>query len=234
LATKATNFSWNFGDSTTSTIANPLNHNYIKKGTYQIKLSYTHDFCPKYNGSFEGDSIKVVDPLTGSDYTMFVLAGTDTTLVNIKTDSGYTQYAWSPGIYLSNPNIKSPLFSAIRTTDYILTRTDTSSYCEIADNYHIIVSGDVVVVIPKAFTPNNDGLNDVLKIEYGAGLSQFNYIKIFNRWGRLVFESNNINASWDGKVNGRDQDTDAYSYLIDYITYKNERISKTGSVILLR
>lgn len=234
LATKATNFSWNFGDSTTSTTANPLNHNYIKKGTYQIKLSYTHDFCPKYNGSFLGDSIKVVDPLTGSDYTMFVLAGTDTTLVNIKTDSGYTQYAWSPGIYLSNPNIKSPLFSAIRTTDYILTRTDTSSYCEIADNYHIIVSGDVVVVIPKAFTPNNDGLNDVLKIEYGAGLSQFNYIKIFNRWGRLVFESNNINASWDGKVNGRDQDTDAYSYLIDYITYKNERISKTGSVILLR
>ena len=91
-----------------------------------------------------------------------------------------------------------------------------------------------MVVIPKAFTPNNDGLNDVLKIEYGAGLSQFNYIKIFNRWGRLVFESNNINASWDGKVNGRDQDTDAYSYLIDYITYKNERISKTGSVILLR
>ena len=234
VTTTATNFSWNFGDSTTSSIANPLNHNYIKKGTYQIKLSYTHDFCPKYNGSFVGDSIKVVDPLTGSDYTMFVLAGTDTTLVNIKTDSGYTQYAWSPGMYLSNPNLKSPLFTAIRTTDYILTRTDTSSHCEIADNYHIIVSGDVVVVIPKAFTPNNDGLNDVLKIEYGAGLSQFNYIKIFNRWGRLVFESNNVNASWDGKVNGRDQDTDAYSYLIDYITYKNEHISKTGSVILLR
>jgi len=231
---KGTHFNWNFGDSTSSTSANPGQHNYIKKGNYQIKLAYTNDYCSKYNDSVSGNLIKVVDPLLGSDYTMFVLAGTDTTLVNIKTDSGYTQYAWSPGIYLSNPTIKSPLFSAVRTTDYLLTRTDTSSHCQIADNYHIIVSGEVVVVIPKAFTPNNDGLNDVLKIEYGAGLSQFNYLKIFNRWGRLVFETNNVNASWDGKVNGRDQDTDAYSYLIDYITYKNEHITKTGSVILLR
>jgi gliding motility-associated-like protein len=197
-------------------------------------LAYTHDYCPKYNAIYFGDSIKVVDPLSGSDYTMFVLSGIDTTLVNIKMDSGYTQYAWSPGIYLSNPNIANPLFTALRSTDYILTRTDTSSNCKIADNYHIIVSNEVVVTIPKAFTPNNDGLNDVLKIEYGAGLSQFNYIKIFNRWGRLVFESNNVNASWDGKVNGRDQDTDAYTYIIDYITYKNEHITKTGSVILLR
>lgn len=231
---KGIHYSWNFGDSTSSTATNPLTHNYIKKGTYQISLAYTHDYCPKYNAIYLGDSIKVVDPLSGSDYTMFVLSGIDTTLVNIKKDSGYTQYAWSPGIYLSNPNIANPLFTALRSTDYILTRTDTSSNCKIADNYHIIVSNEVVVAIPKAFTPNNDGLNDVLKIEYGAGLSQFNYIKIFNRWGRLVFESNNVNASWDGKVNGRDQDTDAYTYIIDYITYKNEHITKTGSVILLR
>jgi gliding motility-associated-like protein len=231
---KGTHFNWNFGDSTNAALANPGTHNYTKKGIYQIKLAYTNDFCPKYNDSVSGSTIKVVDPLTGADYTMFVLSGTDTTLVNIKMDSGYTQYAWSPGIYLSNPNIKSPLFNAVRTTDYILTRTDTSSHCQIADNYHIIVSNEIVVAIPKAFTPNNDGLNDVLKIEYGAGLKQFNFLKIFNRWGSLVFETNNINASWDGKVNGRDQDTDAYTYLIDYITYKNEHIAKTGSVILLR
>lgn len=231
---KGTHFNWNFGDSTFSNLANPITHNYAKKGNYQIKLIYTNDYCPKYNDSLSGDSIKVVDPLTGNDYTMFILSGVDTTLVNIKIDSGYTQYAWSPGIYLSNPNIVHPVFTAVRSTDYILTRTDTASHCQIEDKYHIIVSSDVVVVIPKAFTPNNDGLNDVLKIEYGAGLSQFNFLKIFNRWGRLVFESNDLNASWDGKVNGRDQDTDAYTYLIDYITYKNEHITKTGSVILLR
>ena len=61
-----------------------------------------------------------------------------------------------------------------------------------------------------------------------------NFIKIFNRWGKLVYESNNIYNGWDGKFNGIDQEMDAYTYLIDYITYKNERISKTGSLILLR
>ncbi len=225
---------WNFGDSTSKTIVNPIAHTYSKRGEYQISLTYSNDFCPKYNGVFWGDSIKVVDPLKGSDYTMFVLSGIDTTLVNIKLDSGYTQYIWSPGIYLSNPFIAHPIFSAIRSADYILTRIDTLSHCQISDNYHIIVSNDVVVSMPKAFTPNNDGLNDLLKVEYGAGLSQFNFLKIFNRWGQIVFQSNNINVGWDGKVNGRDQESDAYNYLIDYITYKNEHIVKKGTVILLR
>jgi gliding motility-associated-like protein len=89
------------------------------------------------------------------------------------------------------------------------------------------------IAIPNAFTPNGDQVNDELTVLINSEI-QVREFKIFNRWGRLVFESNNVNASWDGKVNGRDQDTDAYTYLIDYITYKNEHISKTGSVILLR
>ena len=231
---KGTHFTWNFGDTTTSTLLNPLTHNYNKKGGYRIGLTYTNDYCPKYNGNVNGDSILVVDPLKGSSYSMFVLLGVDTLLTKIKLDSGYTSYAWSPGIYLSNPRIANPIFNGMQTTDYLLTRTDTASNCQIVDNYHIVVTGDVLVVIPKAFTPNRDGLNDVLKIEYGVGVKTFNYIKIFNRWGNIIFESNNVNASWDGRFNGRDQDMDAYTYLIDYITFKNEHISKTGSVILIR
>jgi len=231
---KGTHFLWNFGDTTTSTSLNPQKHNYTKKGGYKIVLSYTNDYCPKYNGSVKGDSILVVDPLKGSSYSMFVLFGVDTLLSNIKLDSGYTSYAWSPGIYLSNPTIANPIFNGEQTTDYLLTRTDTASSCQIVDNYHIVVTGDVLVVIPKAFTPNNDGLNDVLKIEHGVGLKTFNFIKIFNRWGNIVFESNNVNTTWDGRFNGKDQDMDAYTYLIDYITFKNEHISKTGSVILIR
>ena len=231
---KGTHFNWNFGDSTNSTIANPGTHNYTIKGIYQIKLAYTNDYCPKYNDSTSSDSIKVVDPLKGKDYTMFVLGGIDTTLVNIKTDSGYIQYNWSPGTYLSTIFYKNPVFNGDKTIDYILTRTDTLSHCQIEDTYHIIVSNDVVLSVPKAFTPNNDGLNDVLKLEYGAGLKTFNYFKLFNRWGKLIFETSNVNGTWDGKFNGREQDVDAYTYLLDYVTFKDEHVTKTGSVILLR
>jgi gliding motility-associated-like protein len=231
---KGTHFNWNFGDSTNSTIANPGTHNYTKKGIYQIKIAYTNDYCPKYNDSTSSDSIKVVDPLKGKDYTMFVLGGIDTTLVNIKTDSGYVQYNWSPGTYLSTIFSKNPVFNGDKTIDYLLTRTDTLSHCQIEDTYHIIVSNDVVLSVPKAFTPNNDGLNDVLKLEYGAGLKTFNYFKLFNRWGKLIFETSNVNGTWDGKLNGKEQDVDAYTYLLDYVTFKDEHVTKTGSVILIR
>ena len=225
---------WNFGDSTTSTKYNPQTHIYNKNGKYQISFSYSNDYCPKLDTVLKGDTISVVDPLKGGQYTMFVLSGIDTLLTNIKVDSGYTQYAWSPGTYLSTIFTKSPVFNGEKSIDYILTRTDSLSHCQIEDTYHIIVSNDVVLAVPKAFTPNNDGLNDVLKLEYGAGLKTFNYFKLFNRWGKLVFETSSVNGTWDGKFNGREQDMDAYTYLLDYVTFKDEHVTKTGSVILLR
>jgi gliding motility-associated-like protein len=163
-----------------------------------------------------------------------VLSDVDTLLTNIKSNPGYTQYAWLPGTYLSNPFIDHPNFRGLKTTQYTLTRTDPSSQCQVADTYLIDVSNDVVLSVPKAFTPNKDGLNDILKLEYGAGLKKFTYFKLFNRWGKLIFETNDLNIGWDGTFNGRDQEMDAYSYLLDYITFKDEHITKTGSVILLR
>jgi len=234
FAAPGAHFNWNFGDSTTSSQFNPLTHNYLKNGKYQISFTYSNDYCPKLDTLIKGDTISVVDPLLGTQYTMFLLSGVDTILTNIKVDSGYTQYAWSPGTFLSSIFIKNPVFKGDKSIDYILTRVDTLSHCHIDDTYHIVVSNDVIVNIPKAFTPNNDGLNDVLKIEYGAGLKTFNYFKLFNRWGRLIFETNHVNGYWDGKFDGRDQDMDAYTYLLDYITFKDEHIHKTGSVILLR
>jgi gliding motility-associated-like protein len=96
------------------------------------------------------------------------------------------------------------------------------------------VSTDVVLSVPKAFTPNNDNLNDILKIEYGAGIKTLNRFVIFNRYGRIVFQTNDITKGWDGRVNGYDQEMDAYTYLIDYTTYQDKLMKKTGSVILLR
>ena len=231
---KGTHFSWNFGDSIFSVLAQPKTHAYLKYGNYQIKLNYTNDYCHRYDDHFDGDSIKVVDPIKAKEFTMFVLSDMDTLLTNIKIDSGYTNYQWTPYANLSNPMIANPVFRGLKSIDYILTRTDTSSFCYVGDTYHIIVSNDVVISVPKAFTPNNDGLNDILKLEMGAGLKKVNVFRIYNRWGKLIFETNDINIGWDGKYNGRDQDMDAYTYFLDYITFKDEHVKKTGSVILIR
>ena len=95
------------------------------------------------------------------------------------------------------------------------------------------VDNEVVVAVPKAFTPNRDNLNDILKIEAGAGVKMLKSFIIFNRFGKIVFQTNDINKGWDGTLNGYEQEMDAYSYLIDYVTYKDIAMRKTGSFILM-
>jgi gliding motility-associated-like protein len=227
-------FKWDFGDTKIFDKAKANSHSYAASGSYMVKLAITNDYCPKYEQFLQGDSVKVVLPVSPSTFTLFVLADIDTVLSPLKKDPGYTQFTWNPSTYLNNPLIEHPLFKSNKSINYILTRTEVLTACKVDDIYKIDVSNDVVIAIPKAFTPNGDNLNDILKIQYGAGLKTFNFLKIFNRWGNIVFQTTNLNQGWDGNVNGNPQEMDAYTYFISYITYKDEAVSKTGSFILLR
>ena len=227
-------FKWDFGDTQTFDKAKAISHSYAATGSYMVKLAITNDYCPKYEQFLKGDSVKVVLPISPSSFTLFVLADIDTVLSPLRKDPGYTQFEWYPSTYLNNPLIERPLFRSNKSINYTLTRTEVLTACKVEDIYKMDVSDLVVVSIPKAFTPNNDNLNDILKIEYGAGLKVFHFIKIFNRWGNIVFQTTNLNQGWDGNVNGNPQEMDAYTYFISYVTYKDEPVSKTGSFILLR
>ena len=227
-------FKWDFGDTQTFDKAKAISHSYAATGSYMVKLAITNDYCPKYEQFLKGDSVKVVLPISPSIFTLFVLADIDTVLSPLRKDPGYTQFEWYPSTYLNNPLVERPLFRSNKSINYTLTRTEVLTACKVEDTYKMDVSNLVVVSIPRAFTPNNDNLNDILKIEYGAGLKVFNFLKIFNRWGNIVFQTTNLNQGWDGNVNGNPQEMDAYTYFISYVTYKDEPVSKTGSFILLR
>ena len=227
-------YAWNFGDSSYFYKANPISHSYNKVGKYVVKLNVTNDYCPKYEYSLVGDTLQIVDPLPTNTYTLFVLADQDTLLSPKRLEPNYTQYTWMPAFNLNNPNIPNPIFRGSRNTEYILQIVDPLTGCKIMDTYKLDVSNDVVVAVPKAFTPNHDHLNDFLKIEFGAGVKTLKSFTIFNRFGKIVFQTNDINKGWDGTLNGYEQEMDAYSYLIDYVTYKDIAMRKTGSFILMR
>lgn len=93
------------------------------------------------------------------------------------------------------------------------------------------VAPPAVLFVPNAFTPNGDGLNDAFGAK-GNGIIEYN-IQIFNRWGELVFESNDINGQWDGTYKGEKAEMGAYAYNITAYGAKTNRISKSGSVTLL-
>jgi len=91
-----------------------------------------------------------------------------------------------------------------------------------------------ILVVPNAFTPNNDGLNDVLKIIHNSTVVSINYFKIFNRAGNQIFETRNLNDGWDGKLNGSVTDADAYYWVVEYNTWDNKVFKTKGSFILIK
>ncbi len=87
--------------------------------------------------------------------------------------------------------------------------------------------------VPSAFTPNRDGVNDQFGL-ISIGLIDFNFMQIFNRWGEMVFESQNVDDQWDGTMGGKDAPADVYIYIIEFSTPDGEVIQLKGDVTLIR
>ena len=94
------------------------------------------------------------------------------------------------------------------------------------------IVGESVLYIPNSFTPNGDGINDVVKIE-GAGIVELVF-RIYNRWGEKVFETHDKNIGWDGIYKGELQEMDAYTYSADATLVNSQVVHLKGNITLLR
>ncbi len=154
------------------------------------------------------------------------------------------QYAWYPTQGLSCTDCAAPIAHIDSSSStYIATVTDQNG-CEATDSIRITTVDTAstpqlpYIYIPNAFTPNGDGANDLFQI-FGTGAAldaiRFFSVKIFDRWGELVFESQNPAFKWSGVYKSAPLPPDVYVYLIDYLFAGNTtgRLSK-GSVTLIR
>ena len=91
---------------------------------------------------------------------------------------------------------------------------------------------DFYLELPKAFTPNGDGENDLYLIE-ADHVAEVDF-KIFNRWGNLVFSTQDLSEGWDGRHNGKLQNPDTYSYYISAVSNHGYKFEKKGTFLLLR
>ena len=89
------------------------------------------------------------------------------------------------------------------------------------------------IYVPKVFTPNGDGKNDVLK-PILVGISAFHYFSVYNRWGNLLFTTQDPNNGWDGNFRGQQAQTGVYAYVITYKNIYNESKILKGNLTLLR
>jgi gliding motility-associated-like protein len=146
--------------------------------------------------------------------------------------SGGTQYLWSPANVLNNPLAQNPITVLQRDTRFYLTVKDTLG-CIGTSSVFIKVYRGPTYYVPNAFTPNGDGLNDIFKA-VAPGIKQTNYFRIFDRWGKLIFESRDINKGWDGRYLGLQQPSDVYVWIIKGIDITGKVVEFKGTVTLIR
>ena len=135
--------------------------------------------------------------------------------------------------YLSCPSCECTIVTPSVTTQYTLTMMDNQG-C--ADSAVINVIVDIIckdVFIATAFSPNGDGMNDVLHVKSNCPISNFSF-KIFDRWGEKVFESTDEDTGWDGYYHNKLMDTGVFMYTVDGFLSSGKEVKKKGNVTLMR
>ncbi len=198
----------------------------------------TGDTTPSIYTQFGNYTLSVKDSLNCfADDSIFISSinhnfdiGLDTFICNIDSitlDAGSIgdSYLWSDGSMARQ-------IIASDSGNYIVTVSLMG--CDFYDSIRISLIDCELIVTPNTiFTPNNDGLNDVfLPIFEGNG--SLDYFKIFDRWGNLVFESNDRNVGWNGEQSGIPKDIGVYLYELEATSQNGEKINKHGNLILAR
>lgn len=149
------------------------------------------------------------------------------------TVTGATTYSWSPSTWLSDSTIANPISTPADTITYYVTGTDING-CE--NNTSITVNvtstGKSLYLMPTAFTPNGDGLNDCYGIRYWGSMQHLDF-SIYNRWGERVFHTTNPAACWDGRHRGVMQDAGIFVYVIRAKTLCGDAFKK-GTFALIK
>lgn len=232
---------WNFGDGGTSTLQDPV-YTYNNPGTYNVTLTVTTlGGCTNNNASAPYVITVYPYPIAAFSQNSTILDLPYDILILNNMSSGASTYQWSFGdggtSTATNPQY---VYSSVGV--YTIQLIATSSFgCP--DTAYSEVTTTTDVVFPNVFTPNPDGgnggsydigslTNDVF-FPYTSGVTEFKF-EIFNRWGELIFVSDDINIGWDGYYKGNVCQQDVYIWKAFVKLNNGKTFKKTGDVTLLR
>ena len=147
--------------------------------------------------------------------------------------TGGAIYNWSPASFLSNPTIPNPIAKLNDDIKYVV-RVSTREGCYAFDTVNVkIYKTPPEIFVPTAFTPNDDNLNDLL-IPIPVGIAQLVYFKVYNRYGEMVFSTEEIGKGWNGVYKGRDQGNESFVWHALGIDYLGNSVFRKGQSTLIR
>lgn len=145
---------------------------------------------------------------------------------------GGVYFLWDPITGLNNPNIPNPVATPVVTTKYAVLAIDTNQ-CHMKDTVKVTVRTNVPIMVPSAFTPNGDGINDVFRIP-NITFQKVIEFRVFNRWGQEVCNTTDNSKGWDGTYGGTLQEMGVYNYIIRLAWPDGKVETYKGDVTLLR
>ena len=146
--------------------------------------------------------------------------------------SGGNYFAWSPPQLLNDVHLSNPVATITATTSFYLLVKDMNG-CTGKDTVLIKIIEDPAILVPTAFSPGNDVLNNIFRPRF-RGISHLNYFNIFNRFGELIFQTNDLSGGWDGRYRGLPQNMATYVWMLQAVDLKGKIWNKHGSVVLVR
>lgn len=231
-----TDFTWDFGDGTTSTDAGAtVTHQYTTPGTYTIKLvAIDTSTCNKID-SFSTSIVMAGKPAASFTYSPvtpqqnFPYTFTNTSSLDA------IRFVWYFG---DGDSLRTTSRAAVdhqyntSGTFEVLLVAFNSAGCPDTARESVVAVIVPKLDLPNAFTPLSNGANSTIFVRgFGIGRMQW---RIYNRFGNLVFESNNQSTGWDGKYKGTLQPMDVYAYTLDVEFTDGTRATKKGDITLLR
>lgn len=236
------NVIWDFGDDRIKTGTESI-HIYVQTGVYDITVSnISPEGCASDTTIY--DAITIVE----NPIAHFIMQDSPTTVDNPQIDfinnsenyiSSYWEITFPFGdnsTFNSTDNDISYTFNNEEGNSYNVSLTVTNAYgCTDIFRNIAVVKEESSVFCPNSFTPNGDGINDVFSVEtFNIRLDNY-HLRIFDRWGKLLFHSINPEEAWDGlRTNGKVHPQGVYTYQLEYTLKSTQTdFQKTGTITIL-
>lgn len=221
-----TSYVLKFGDGDSTIIDST--HIYDTEGMYILEITFYTDFNCNSNPFTFKDTI-VVLPNPGLNIPSDkVCIGNDKN-IGVPSISGF-EYLWRPGNSLDDSTISNPIFSPEVTTTFYVNMSN--NYCSNDDTVFIEV-GNIITFIPNAISPNGDENNDELILNFGGCVENIHFA-IYNRFGKVVFETFNPEEKWDGHTKNGDIQYQVFTYVINASLTDGSVVEKKGNITVIK
>jgi gliding motility-associated-like protein len=219
---------WEFGNGATSTLENPV-YSYPAPGNYNLKLTVSNVHCP-LTLSEKQVNITIDEPLPGTRYPDVEA------VMNFPEQLQARQIAntvlWTPSVNLDFANSYRPSFKGL-TSQLYQVQLKTKTGCVTVDTQFVKIKKKIEVYVPTIFTPDGNGLNDYL-YPVLMGFKTLNYFRVYDRWGKLLFQSKTERPGWDGRLKGDGVSTQTVVWMVEAVDVDGVTHQRQGTTIILR